>query len=204
MSDIKIISQDIYDKEKTKTHRDLVYNFEKHKDFLDTIDYKDDPEIYDLYSRLVADYGIALAKIEAYKKALPILNQGLELFKKNKHYSWDELKKLPFYENLLFNRGISNYYLDNYQNAKQDFQLLLKIYPDNTIYEKWLIAINNVFLNRLKNVLWISGSIVLAFEVFLDQSRTLKNILLTGVSLFLISALVLELITYRRKKKYVA
>ncbi len=204
MTDIKEIADDIYSKDKTKSHRDLVDNFERHQKTIETIDYKASQDTYDIYSQLIGDYGIALAETKSYKKAILPIDKALDLFLNNKKYATDTLPKVKFYETLIFNRGLCNYYLDKYDLARPDFELLVKLYPDNDIYPKWIIAIGNRKLNRLKNILWyfVAGSVLI--ESFFSKTTLIKEITLGLGLLALLGAIILETMMYYRKKKYSA
>lgn len=202
MTDIKEIADDIYSKEKTKSHHDLVGNFERHQNAIEAIDYKATQETYDIYSQLIADYGIALAETQSYKKAIPTIEKAIDLLQNNKKYTTDTFPKLKFYETLIFNRGLCNYYLDKYELARPDFELLIKLYPDNSIYPKWTNAIGNRKLNRLKNILWyfVAGSVLI--ESFFSKTTLIKYLTLGLGLLALLGAIVLETMMYYRKKKY--
>jgi len=143
MINIKEIADYIYDEENTQNPRDFVENYQKYQSALNSIDDFSQPETYDTYSRLVADYGIALTELKSYKKAIPVLNKALELFLKNKKITRDSLPKVQFYETLIFKRGFCYYHLDKYKMALSDFELLVELYPDNSIYPKWIFAIKN-------------------------------------------------------------
>lgn len=84
MTELKQIADDIYSKEKTTSHKDLIVNYEKHKNVLDSYDHKNSQEKYDLFLQLKADYAIALAEIESYSKALPQIHEALDLFTSDK------------------------------------------------------------------------------------------------------------------------
>jgi len=202
MTDIKEIADDIYSKEKTKSHRDLVDNFERHQKIIETIDYKATQDSYDIYSQLIGDYGIALAETQSYKKAIPSIEKALDLFLNNEKYTADTLPKVKFYETLIFNRGLCNFYLDKYELAKPDFELLVKLYPDNNIYPKWTNAIGNRGLNRLKNILWyvVAGSVLV--ESFFSKTTLVKDLTLVLGLLALLGAIILETMMYYRKKKH--
>ena len=202
MTDIKQIADEIYDKEKTKSYRDLINAYKKHKIAIEQTDFKSSDETYKIYSELIADYGIALTKTKCYKKAIPIINEALDLFTNNKQYSSDTLKDISFYEALLFNRGICNFNLYNYELAKTDFELLIKLYPDNSIYPTWKNEFKVKKLYRLRNVLWyiVSGSVLL--EMLFEKQTLGKNIFLGVALVSLITSGVIELNIYIRKRKY--
>jgi tetratricopeptide (TPR) repeat protein len=204
MTDLRQIADDIYSKEKTNSHKDLVVNYEKYKDVLDKYDYNDSQEKYDLFLQLKADYAIALAEIESYSKALPQIHKAVDLFTSDKQFDPEKIYSIKFYELLIWNRGRSNYYLENYSLAKSDFELLTKQYPDNIIYKKWLTATTDIKKNKIKNILWYCAAGSVLIESFLDKWRVAKNIFLVIGLLCLIVVVGLEINIYLRKKKYVA
>ncbi|QGK74417.1 hypothetical protein [Flavobacterium sp. SLB02] len=202
MTDIKEIANDIYSKENTKSHRDLIHNFERHQKTIETIDYKATVDSYDIYSQLIADYGIALAETQSYRKAIPSIDKALNLLENNTKFTAETLSNVKFYETLIFNRGICNYYLDKFELARPDFELLVKLYPDNDNYPKWTNAIENRKLNRLKNVLWyfVAGSVLI--ESFYNKTTLIKDLTLGIGMLSLLGAIILETMMYIRKRKY--
>lgn len=204
MTNLQQIADDIYSTENTKSHKDLVLNYEKYKEELDRFDYNESQEKYDLFLRLLSDYAIALAGIESYKKAIPHIEKALELFKADKEFDPQKIYNTKFYELLLWNRGKSNYYLENYSLAKLDFELLVKEYPDNFIYKKWLITTKNIKLHLIKNILWYGVVVSLFIETFLDKIIFEKLIVIYIGILGLLAVLTLEALVYYRKKKYFA
>ena len=96
MKDIKQISDEIYDKDKTKSYRDFIDKYKKYEAEIETTDYNLSQEIYDIYSQLIADFGIALTNTKSYKKAIPILNRAYDLFLNNKKYTIDKLQNVGF------------------------------------------------------------------------------------------------------------
>lgn len=202
MTDLRQIADDIYSKEKTTSHKDLVVNYEKYKDVLDKYDFAASQEKYDLFLQLLADYAIALSEIESYDKALPQIQKALDLFHTDKQFDPKKIYSIKFYELLIWNRGRSNYNLENYSLAKPDFESLTSQYPDNITYKKWLTATTNIKRNKIKNILWyfLAGSVLV--ESFLDKWIVAKNTFLFIGLFSLIVVVGLEINMYLRKKKY--
>ena len=201
MEELGKIADDIYSKENTTSHHALVANYEKYKDVLDKIDYNESQEKYDLFLQLLADYAIALSEIESYKKALMQIDKALDLFRNDKEFDPEKIKCIKFYELLLWNRGKSNYHLENYKEARSDFELLTKEYPENFTYKKWLSAVKNIKRHRIKNILWYCVIILLAIESFIVKKIIIQNTLLTACTLCLIAVIGLEINIYYQKKK---
>ena len=201
MSSIKQILDEIYSKENTKSPRDFVDNFEKHYHLIEAIDHNETMDMNDTYSQLIADYGIALAETQSYKKAIPVLDKALNLFQNNKKFSPESLRNLEFYQALLFSRGKSYFNLDNFELAKLDFELLTELYPDNSIYAKWTSAIKNKNLNRTRNILWYCVAGFAIVESFLGKESYLKDIALALGAISLLSTISIEVILYYRRNK---
>ena len=204
MKDIKQISDEIYDKENTKSHRDFIDNYRKHETEIEETNYNSSQETYDIYSRLIADYSIALSSTKSYKKAIPEIDKALDLFINNKKYTPDTLRNVGFYEALLFNRATCNYYLDKFDLAKPDFDLLIKLYPDNSDYPKWINGFKTKKLYRLRNLLfYVLAASTLIVTVF--ENRTLLKYIFLGIGLTaLVFTGIIELNIFIRKRKYSA
>ncbi|MHB9141759.1 MAG: tetratricopeptide repeat protein [Paludibacter sp.] len=204
MTDIKQISDEIYDKEKTKSDRDFIDNYRKYETVIEELDYNSSEETYNRYSQIIADYGIALSNTRSFKKAIPIINQALDLFINNKKYTPDTLRNIQFYEVLLFNRAICNYYLDKFELAKPDFELLIKLYPDNTDYPKWIYGYKTRRLNQLRNILMYIVTASIVIECFFENFTIWKYIFLGIGVISIVISRITELIILIRKRKYSA
>lgn len=142
MNNLKEIAAEIYDHNKTKSYEELAKKIESNLQLIQSFDYKESAETYDIYSQLIANYGIALSETENYTKAIPKIEKALELFKNNPIYSQETINEVKFYEILIFNHAICNYYLNNIDKSKEDFKILVKLYPNNMLYSKWIEEIN--------------------------------------------------------------
>jgi len=178
----------------------MVNNFERHQDIIESSDHSSTPELYSLYTRLTSDYAIALTDIESHKKAIPFLNKGLNLLTNDPTIDKENIKTVKFYEAMIFRRGVSNYYLKNYSDSKKDFVKLTRLYPDNIKYQDWLISIENIALNKIKDVLWMIVTASVLIEVFLKHYNLPHVLLLwTGV-IALVAAVILGVVISSRKK----
>lgn len=204
MKDIKQISDEIYDKEKTKSYRDFIENYRKYETEIEETDYNSSQETYDIYSQLIADYAIALSNTKSYKKALPVIDKALDLLLNNKKFTPDTLRNVEFYEALLFNRATCNYYLDKFELAKPDFELLTKLYPDNSDYPKWINGFKTKKFYRLKNILWYILSASIVIECFFEKRTIGKDIFLGIGAISLVMIGIIELNLFIRKRKYSA
>jgi len=202
MKDIKQISDEIYDKEKTKSYRDFIDKYKQYESEIENTDYQLSQEIYDIYSQLIADLGIALSNTKSYKKAIPVLNRAFDLFLNNKKYTSEKIHNVGFYEALLYNRGICNINLNHFELARNDFELLMKLYPDNTEYSNWIKEFKNKRLYKLRNIVMyiLIGSILILN--FFDRG-TIENEIVLGIGLCSLGIeLVIELTVYLRRRNY--
>jgi len=102
----------------------------------------------------------------------------------------------------LYNRGICNINLNNFELARKDFELLIKLYPDNAEYRNWIKEFKNKRLYKLRNILMyvLIGSILIMN--FFDRGTLEKEIIL-GIGLCsLVIELVIELTIYLRRRKF--
>jgi tetratricopeptide (TPR) repeat protein len=201
MQTLKEIAEEIYRVENTKSYKDLVLNIEKNLSLIETFNLNESEENYDTYSQLIADYGIALAEIESYKKAIPIIDMALGLYINNPNIPNEKLKELIFYEKLLFNRGKSYYNLENYDKAKPDFELLIALYPNNDVYPKWTKAIQNKFLYLVQKYWWYFILAVLIGVNLLPKEGLYRFVVSCVGGIAIIIGLLIELKLYLNKKK---
>ena len=199
MMNVLEIANHIYDKQVTKSYKDLVVNYEKYKSIIENVDYTAFDEQFDAFLKLTIDYSIALSEIGDYNRSLPYINKSIELFNADKKYAPEDLFNLRTYELLLWHRGKGNYIIKNYSLSKNDFETLVKHYPENKQYRNWLIGIDNVNHNLIKKIFLyiLFGSVVLGF--FLHGN--IKNVFF-GIGLFsFIGAFFLEIVWQFRKHK---
>lgn len=200
-SQLKNIADEIYNTENTKTDKDFILNYEKHLELFENCDFNGTPEKYSLFKKLLSDYAICLANEANYLKALPKIEKALALYESSIEYYISNNAKDKNYELLLWNRGRSHYYLEKYKLAQRDFELLTKIFPDNTIYINWLRASRNHVWYKVRNILWyvVLGTILV--ESFVGLDKNLKLFLLGIGSVSLLVALGIELSIYLQKHK---
>ncbi|NVN95834.1 MAG: hypothetical protein HXX18_11180 [Bacteroidetes bacterium] len=103
-------------------------------------------------TQLLGNYAVTLSNTGYYAKSIPYLNQTKKQIEKD-----FKLKSMNFwedslYEELAFVSAITYYYLINYKIAKQEFQSLLKQFPENDRYINWYKA---CIANKLIKTEWI-------------------------------------------------
>ncbi len=200
MSELKSIALKIYTIE-TKSPQNMVNTFERHQEQIEAIDYNVTPDDYILFTRLNSDYAIALTQIESHKKAIPYLNKSLTLLTNDPTIDQKDIKSVKFYQQVLFHRGVSNYRLRKYSESEEDFILLTDLFPDNILYEDWLIALKNVKLNRFgTSFAWLGTGLMLA-SIIIKRNPALDVALIGIGTAFLIASLGCYLIVSERKRK---
>ncbi len=195
--DLNSIVGGLYGEKDIKTREDLINSFDNHQSTIDTFNYSSTPELSNSYLRLLSEYALSLSVLDKDKKAIPFLDKALLLYERN--YS-KELFQTETYEFLLWHRGKCNFNLKHFDIAKADFDVLVKHYPDNAIYQKWVDEFANIKLSRLINVFYFLLFISLICSFFKN------NLLLHNVSFYLLFVfggiiIVTESILYKRRHK---
>jgi tetratricopeptide (TPR) repeat protein len=193
------IAHEIYQPETLKTPQDMVNQFERYEIHLETLGHAFPGDLHTLYTRLYSDYSIALTSVGNYKKAIPYLNKSISLLLNDKAIGPGQLKNVKFYEALLFNRGVSNYYSKDFGKAQNDFQTLLKLYPANATYKDWSKEIKRRKLKRRTNILWFFLGGILILETLLKQFGIPYRTVLWVGGILLLTVAISEIIIYLRK-----
>ena len=182
-----------------KNHNDFATAFENNKKAIDTFNYNLSQDSYDAYSRVISEYGFALSIADDDRKALPYLDKAIGLLQNNKKHQPDKLFQAELYEYLLWHRGKCNFSLGRHKLAKPDFDLLIKQYPDNLIYQKWTTEFNNVKLIQAKNVFYILIGILILIYTFFQTNGLISNINFCLFIFSVIGTITVEIILYRRR-----
>ncbi|MFT6166261.1 MAG: tetratricopeptide (TPR) repeat protein [Vicingaceae bacterium] len=157
----------IYSDKSTKEPDKFLGIYEPNKNLVDATLINNDKELHNKVMRLTADYAHHLTMRENYKKALPNLNKAIELFQTYPDFKDTDLFKLGFYETLLFDRAVANYYLKNLNEAKNDLKSLNTQFPENDKYKTWLSATQVYSMdNVVKTMTIIMASSVISTALF--------------------------------------
>ncbi|MGC1242586.1 MAG: hypothetical protein WA874_13430 [Chryseosolibacter sp.] len=152
---------------------------------------------------LYGSYGISLAISGNTNKALTILDAFIPTFEKDLESYDDEYVKSPFYESLLWTYGYTLHDAKRYPDSELVFAKLIKLYPDNTKYKKWLAASKLNRYSTIRQTLWTACFLLLAIDILFQKSmeQGLSNAFWITVALTIITTLSLELHIYIIKKK---
>ncbi len=132
-------------------------------DLIFAIDETQDKGHYNAKTKLLGDYGMALADNQNFLEAYPILLRAIELMD-NDPYEVETEEKQPvtYYQHLLFRLGVTTYYTKKHSESKSTFTTLLELDPTNDKYRSWLEGLKISPLNATSNVLgWIFLAIVI-------------------------------------------
>lgn len=157
--------------------------------------------IYDRVTRLTSDYAHSLTLNESHSKAKTEIDKALKLFQNHPDYQGLDLLELKYYEALLFDRAVVNYYSKNYPEAIRDLTQLAERFPDDEKFRNWLRAAKSYKLTEFENTIYVIAALALIADIFIEDLHPLLNIAITtifAVSLLAIGAI--ELIKFRRKK----
>ena len=186
----------IYTDESTKNPRKFIQVVESD---LSAINVFDNDSSNPKLTRLVADYGISLAKAGYIKKSIRYLERAIKWLESDKKVNdlWTE----PMYEALIFNRGFVNHKLQNRKKAKNDFNILAEKYPDNDLYQNWLKSSSDFNYGKIE---WIFAGIAMIsifFSFLLDREDGIfDRIAFYGIFVGLFGGLIVSQIRKRRLK----
>lgn len=174
MTNLQQIAAEIYNRERSTSHRELVANIERNWTAIQSAEHQANRAEHDVYCQLMADYGIALAEIQDYRKALPQIATALKLFENNPNLN-TRLPDLKFYESLLFQQGLCHFYQGNPALALPVFKQLVKLYPQNSLYQTWVNAIHKRKWRRWKIASWYLLAVAVIGMSIFDEPSGYKN-----------------------------
>jgi tetratricopeptide (TPR) repeat protein len=157
--------------------------------------------IYDRVTRLTSDYAHSLIHNESHTKAKPEIEKAIKLFEEHPDYQEQDLLELKYYETLVFDRAVVNYYAKNHKEAIEDLTKLAKKFPDDEKFKKWLKVAKTYKFSKIEKALYFSGAGSLIMDVFFEGLHPALDLLLTiGLATSLTAIGVIEFIKWKRKK----
>lgn len=200
MTNLQQIAAEIYNRERSTSHRELVANIERNWTAIQSAEHQANRAEHDVYCQLMADYGIALAEIQDYQKALPQIATALKLFENNPNLN-NRLPDLKFYESLLFQQGLCHFYQGNPTLALPVFKQLVKLYPQNSLYQTWVNAIHKRKWRRWKIASWYLLAVAVIGMSIFDEPSGYKNASIALGIVALVGGLALDGVIFYSKKK---
>ncbi|MEH0152874.1 hypothetical protein V6R21_01945 [Limibacter armeniacum] len=195
----------IYTDETTKESGRFIDIFETNRQVIDHEIIDGDSEMHYKVMRLTADYAHHLTMTKDYKKALPVINKAIYLFQIHSGFKEVELLNIEFYETLLFDCVIANFYHKKFKEANRYLRKLIIQFPEKVIYHNWSSTIRIHSTQKLINVLWYVITVAAVTTTLFDGQYlgVFHDIILyIGVTAFAIamSAEVIKLIIKQRIK----
>ncbi|MBN2729157.1 MAG: hypothetical protein JXR53_08020 [Bacteroidales bacterium] len=119
-------------------------------------------------TQILVDYAILLYERSSFKDALNFI--GKSISRMEKVGTGKNLFEDKNYEEMIFHRALAYHHLKKRRKAKADFKTLIKQFPDNEVYRKWIKFYKGKIFRRLELiftillVLSITSSIILKPE----------------------------------------
>ncbi len=201
MAELQEVYNSIYSDPDVRNQRTFVTLFERNVLVIENANPDLLSQNKELIIQLTSDYAIALSGIGNLSKSLTYFNKAIPLVENSGKEKNINPFQIPLYEVLLWHRGVTFYYLKQYKLASNDFEKLLKNFPDNERYSNWLKSARIIKLNRIGNVFWAGTSLGLFVSILTDRG-TDYHITAQYIGIFaLLLATTIEIIKFMKKKK---
>ncbi len=162
----------------------------------------EDKEEYVKVTKIIADYGSALAETGYFSKAVQNLNNAIVRMENEKELDISDLFEEPIYETSIFYRGLANFNLKKYKESTKDFKKLIDKFPNNDRYKNWY---NGSVDRSFKKLDWTFLSATIVFLALLYPLRPndgmLFYITFVGLIVCLITSIALTIFKKRLKVK---
>ena len=193
----------IYTDESSKDSNTFLGIFDSNKEIVEKVVINGNQDLHNKVMRLTSDYAHHLTMKENYSRAIHQIDKAVELFQTYSEFKGADFYQIGFYETLIFDRAMSNYYLKNFKAAKQDLKILTDKFPDNNKYQNWLASTKIHSTQKLINVLWyvITAAVLLTSFIESQDIGVLYDIVLIIGGIALIGALSAEIFKATIKKK---
>ncbi|WP_027421231.1 tetratricopeptide repeat protein [Crocinitomix catalasitica] len=177
--------------------------YERNTNAIDSIEISKDAQHYYFKLRLFYKYGLNLAGRGEYTKSVTVLEKALKMFDRNPRINTEDGREIISIESLLWNYGASLWETKQIERSKTVFERLVKDYPNNDKYKKWLNGLLDERLSKITQPFWIVGGIWLVCEltIFKNFDSNTQFWLSIGGALILLTLLALELVGYLMKRK---
>ena len=122
---IKTLYDQLYKDEQEKGPETIIKRVEQNLSLVDNTDSENSDESKKA-NKILADYAIALQKTGKNTKSLPFLEKAINRLENSKENSGEDTTDEPLHESLIFHKGLANYSLKKYKEAKPDFKKLVE------------------------------------------------------------------------------
>ena len=153
-------------------------------------------------TKLFTEYGIHLANLGKFNKAIVVLTFVANLFDGRKPVKKDNIDE-PLYEKILLYRGVAYYNLKKYKLASIDLGRLVEHFPANAKYRNWY---NKSVTAGLKIIQFILVGLFIVDAITYYKIKSEPG-LLNSVSYSLMVGLIIcifivDFMKRKRKRKY--
>lgn len=157
--------------------------------------------IYDRVTRLTSDYAPSLIHNESHTKAKPAIDKAIKLFKHHPDHENQDLLKIKYYETLIFDRAVVNYYAKNYKSAIEDLSMLSNKFPDDEKFKNWLKAAKSYRFVKFEKVFYIFLTVAILLNILLEDMNPILDRITTVVfAVCLLTIGGIEFMKWQRKK----
>ena len=177
--------------------------YENNIDSIDNIDINKDYNHYNAKLRLFCEYGLSLVGGGLYSKGVSVLSEAIPMFENDPTQGKSELKKISYYEHLLWNYAMALWEIRKIDSSIVIFKQLVDYYPDNDKYKNWLKGLKAKKIGKITKPIWFVCLIWLIGEFTIFQkfdSKIQFYIAAFGAGLLIIVA-ILELYMYLVQRK---
>jgi len=179
--------------------------YRNNRELIFEINEKLDKGHYNAKTKLMSDYGMALASNQNYEEAYPILLKAIDLMIHDPFESEREEKnsESTFYQHLLFRFGATTYYTKRHSESRNAFETLLQLDPTNDRYKNWLKGLRITPLNNISKVLgWIFFTVVVMKIILPDNiSDNMATFYYPTLLLFALTYIIIEGLKWNIKNK---
>ena len=200
-NDFNELYESIYSKNLHHEPRKFVEFFDHNRILIEGQNISINEIIYDRVTRLKSDYAHSLIHNESHAKAKPEIDKALKLFENHPDYNEKDLLDIKYYETLIFDRAVVNFYSKNYKEAVEDFKTLTQKFPDDEKFRNWLKSTEAYKLVKFEKVLYIILAVTLFADLFLEDLNPLLDNLITVIFILGLSSIVtLEFVKWNSKR----
>lgn len=196
------LHKELYSKNSYDNPTKFIEFYESRIKEIDVLFEKSNDETKFKLMRIQGDYVHFLVRKENYRKALPIISNTVSFFEYHLESTNKDLFENQYFENIIFDRVVANYYSKQLKKAANDLNKLRKRFPHNDSYKSWSIAIKAYSYDKIIKVCWyLSFGVIFATTFIPENNKTYKPLLYLGATA-LLTAMVGEGIKLIRVKKY--
>jgi len=156
---------------------------------------------FDVATQFLVDYGIHLANLKKFHRAVAVLDKAASLFENNKKLAGKNLVQLPLYESTLLYRGVALYNVGKMKESSADLRRLTRAFPLNSKYKNWYAKSITRGLKQIQIIIFILLAIDILFYFKFKGTSSLFNSLTYSIMVGLIVCLLVTDFIKRKRKR---